>query len=1082
MSEENINNQDKRYLVKPNEPVIFGCAKEKPQKCDFPENFLLDHIHDSIIGFDNNYFINYWNKASEKVYGWTAEEAAGKKSFDLLKTVYVGCSMEEVTTRLKKEGFATYEAAHLTKDGKQINVDVHSAALYSDNGELNGFVSSCRNITEQKKFEVLLQKKAKETQIIMDSMPAMVFYKDKENRFIRTNKNFEDAMNMPKEKLEGVSLFEIYPKEQAEAFWKDDLEVINSGEAKRNIVEPMETQSGTRWVQTDKIPHFDENGKVTGIIGFAIDITEQKENQSELARLASFPKLNPNPIVELDLDGKLIYQNPSAILLFPDLSDKLTNHPFLEGFKGILEELLNEKKYKTNRELPVGDKYYYKTIHYLPEEKKLRFYGTDITDLKNKEKELEANNRILSAISKSNHLMIHAKSESKYAADVCNIIFNDCGYKMVWVGITENNEQKTIRPIAFAGFEKGYLETLKLTFAPEERGRGPTGTAVREGRTVICKNMQEDPQFLPWKEEAIKRGYMSSIAFPLFDNKKIFGAVTIYSEKPDPFSKEEINLLKELVSDVGTGIVALRIKQAKEKAENALKKSREYAQRQANNLRIVLNTAPAVIFISQDKDCKNIIGNNTAYEFLNVMKGTNLSKLADESESLSHYKMLKNNRELKAEDLPVQKVSRTGKELIGFEYDFLFDSGQKRTLLGNVKPILGFLGEPAGAVGIFFDVTEQKKIEHALKIHSIELEKITEELKKVQLAVENASDIIFITDSTGKIIYVNKAAKILLRYSQYELIGKKLNFWKKNAPNKFFDEMWNTIYFQKKPFTGEIQEKKKTGEFFTAEVKISPVLDKDGKILSFVGIERDITEAKKLDIAKTEFISLAAHQLRTPITTVNLTAEMLLRGLAGEMDKDTKVYLNDIVGGIKKMSEMIELFLDVSRIEMRTFEINPHEIDINKVIEENIKYVKPQADLKNLQIKTDIPLNFPPVKIDQKVMDTILENILSNAIKYTSNNGEINVALGKDSENIIIEISDNGVGIPKEQQDLVFDKLFRADNVDENTQGVGLGLYVVKSLVDQAGGKIWLTSEKDKGASFFISFPLSGMNESKKKK
>lgn len=115
-----------------------------------------------------------------------------------------------------------------------------------------------------------------EQSVIFDSVPAWIFYKNAENAFVRVNKVVCEAMGKSKEELEGKSLFEIYPKEQAEAYWKDDKEVIQSGKSKKNIIEPVNTSKGLRWIQTDKIPYKDASGKIVGVIGFAIDITERK--------------------------------------------------------------------------------------------------------------------------------------------------------------------------------------------------------------------------------------------------------------------------------------------------------------------------------------------------------------------------------------------------------------------------------------------------------------------------------------------------------------------------------------------------------------------------------------------------------------------------------------------------------------------------------------------------------------------------------------------------------------------------------------------------------------------------------------
>lgn len=1056
---------------------------------------------------------------------------------------------------------------------------------------------------KQKQLEALVQKKTKDYQTIIDSVPAMVFYKDKENNFIATNKAFENVMAMPKEKLEGKSLFEIYPKEEAEAFWKDDLEVINSGHAKRNIIEPMDTVNGLRIVQTDKIPHFDENGNAVGVIGFAIDITEQKKaeaalqesqqryattlasigdaviatdisgkiifmnpeaekltgwtineatakpseeifyiinehsrqkvespinkvlsegiiaslanhtilikkdkteiaiddsgapirnnkgemtgvvlvfrditerkkNETEFRRLASFPKLNPNPIVELDLEGNIVYQNPSAMEMFPDLSEKLLSHPFVVDWKTIVEELVDKKKKTTSHEVVVGKKYFHKTIHYLEDLKKIRIYGTDITDRKEKENDLQKLNRTLRAISDSNQLLMKATDETTYLNDVCKTIIEDCGYKMVWVGYAENDENKSIRPVAFAGFDEGYLQILNLTWVDKEHGQGPTGTAIREGKITACENILQDPKFIPWREEAIKRGHASSIAFPMKDSEKIFGAITIYSQEPNPFLEKEIILLKELASDVSYGVTSIRTKKARLEAEELLQKKEVKLQTEKNVLNIVMNNAKAgLAYLDRDFNfvavnstyCKN--NGRTEEELLGK---NHFDFFPSEENKLLFEKVRDSGQQIELTQKPLVSRSQPWQDVTYWDW--------------TLTPVKNSEGHVYGLVISIVDVSERVNSIENLKIHGHKLEQITTELKKVQLAVENASDIIFITDEKGKIIYINRAVKNIMGHKQKELIGRKPNFWMEYMPNKFFAQMWQTIYFDKKPFVGEIQDRKKDGDLFTAEVRIAPVLDKNGQILSFVGIERDITEAKRLDEAKTEFISLAAHQLRTPITSVSLTAEMLLGGLSGKMNKESEEYLLQIMDGVKKMSEMIELFLNVSRIEMKTFEVVPQPANIEKIIEENIKSVMPQIKNKELEFRKNISDDLPVINVDTKVMDIVLENLLTNAIKYTPGKGIISLDAEKYRDNVTIKISDTGCGIPKKHQAKVFEKLYRADNTDKKIEGVGLGLYLCKNLIEQTGGKIWLKSEKDKGSTFYVSIPLSGMKRNQKRK
>ena len=199
----------------------------------------------------------------------------------------------------------------------------------------------------------------------------------------------------------------------------------------------------------------------------------------------------------------------------------------------------------------------------------------DFTERKEKEEEFQRLNRTLRALSSSSHALMRAEEENAYLEEVCRIVVRDCGYAMVWIGYAEDNEDKTVRPVAHAGFEDGYLATLDLTWADTERGRGPTGTAIRTGKPSMCTNMLTDPRFSPWREEALKRGYASSLVLPLLAGAMSIGALTIYSKHPDPFSENEVKLLTELADDLTQGITTLRLRRQARQAQQALQQSRD---------------------------------------------------------------------------------------------------------------------------------------------------------------------------------------------------------------------------------------------------------------------------------------------------------------------------------------------------------------------------------------------------------------------------------------------------------------------------------------------------------------------------
>ena len=202
-------------------------------------------------------------------------------------------------------------------------------------------------------------------------------------------------------------------------------------------------------------------------------------------------------------------------------------------------------------------------------------FSRDITESKQNERRLKQLNRALMALGRSNKAMAQAVDEPSYLNAVCRIITEDCGHAMVWIGFAEQDEEKSVRPAAHAGFDDGYIERLRVTWADTERGRGPTGTAIRTGRPSLCRNMLTDPGFLPWRDEAMKRGYSSSVVLPLMRGDTAFGALNIYSREHDPFSAEEVQLLMELADDLAQGILTLRLRAAHALSEELLRQSEE---------------------------------------------------------------------------------------------------------------------------------------------------------------------------------------------------------------------------------------------------------------------------------------------------------------------------------------------------------------------------------------------------------------------------------------------------------------------------------------------------------------------------
>jgi signal transduction histidine kinase/HAMP domain-containing protein len=261
--------------------------------------------------------------------------------------------------------------------------------------------------------------------------------------------------------------------------------------------------------------------------------------------------------------------------------------------------------------------------------------------------------------------------------------------------------------------------------------------------------------------------------------------------------------------------------------------------------------------------------------------------------------------------------------------------------------------------------------------------------------------------------------------------------------------------------------------------------DKGGKALKMIGVNWDITNEKTIDKAKTEFVSLASHQLRTPLSSIGWFTEMLMDSGLGKVNKKQKEYLEEIYSGKQRMAELITALLNVSRLELGTFGVDVEDIEPQKVLNSVLGDIEQKVKDKKIKLNKEIQINLPIMKSDHKLLSIIFQNFLTNAVKYTKEGGSIDITLKSlkkgevvDDKKIKVDslyfsVKDTGIGIPERQKDKIFSKLFRADNVGiVDTDGTGLGLYIIKSVLDVLKGQVWFQSKENEGSEFSCLIPV----------
>lgn len=354
-----------------------------------------------------------------------------------------------------------------------------------------------------------------------------------------------------------------------------------------------------------------------------------------------------------------------------------------------------------------------------------------------------------------------------------------------------------------------------------------------------------------------------------------------------------------------------------------------------------------------------------------------------------------------------------------------------------------------------------------------------QDTQKFKLAVETVKEQIVITDSAGIILYANPATEQITGFSNEAILGKKVgtkDLWGGYADEEEYRTLWHKILVEKKRYTGEFENKRKNGQKYIAEVTISPVLNDKNEVSFFVGVERDVTEARRIDQMKTDFISLASHQLRTPLSAIRWFVEMLINGDAGELKERQQEILLDLDSSTRRMIDLVNGLLNISRLESGRLIVEPEETNLLELIENSISDIQPilQKKEQSVSVEQNTPKEYL-LSIDPKLIIEVLKNLLTNASKYSEAGKKITVNLSENESEVIVAVIDQGVGIPENEHNQIFERFFRASNaVDWAADGTGLGLYLVKLIMEASGGRVWFESTQGVGTTFYFSLPKAG--------
>jgi PAS domain S-box-containing protein len=386
-------------------------------------------------------------------------------------------------------------------------------------------------------------------------------------------------------------------------------------------------------------------------------------------------------------------------------------------------------------------------------------------------------------------------------------------------------------------------------------------------------------------------------------------------------------------------------------------------------------------------------------------------------------------------------------------------------------PVLDRSGEVIGISGYAIEITQRKQAEVALKMQSA--------------AFESFALAIIITDIKGNIQWANSAYARLTGYELTEIVGKNngklVNSGKQNPD--FYKNLWETI-MSGKVWSGELINKRKDDTIYPEEQTITPILQTNGDISGFIAIKIDITKRKQLEESlmaailkekelndlKSRFVSMASHEFRTPLASILITDESLISYWNRMSEEQIISKLQNVKDQVLHLTNIVNDVMQVSKIQEGQVTFSPQDVDFVALCHATIQNFNLDIDIKNkIEFETDFEiLN---MHLDLRLIRQVLNNLISNALKYSVNSPVVKVRLYQQDESIILTVQDNGIGIPEADQKYLFQPFYRATNVKQ-IQGTGLGLNIVKDAVRLHDGNINFVSLPKKGTTFVVQLPL----------
>lgn len=679
----------------------------------------FERITDAFVSFDNHWNFTYVNKKAAEIFGCTPEELIGKNIWTTFPQTRERPSFKALVEAMDSQHY-TYIETHHPESG--LWFENH---IYPSPGGISVFF---KDITEKKRAEEEIRNSEERRKLIINSSLDAIVSIDETGIITSWNPQAEKTFGWKEEELKGRQLTDtIIPNRYREAHKKGMAHYLATGEGKvlnKFFEISAVNKSGNEFpVELTIVPIM--HNKARSFTAFIRDITHRKEAEEGLkkseARYRLLIERISDAFIALDKDWNYTYANKAVGELLGTSPEGLIGKNVWELFPQavgsetyrLFHRAMAEQRYLCNEDYfePLD---LWQENHVYPSEEGISVFIKNITERKKAEQKILKSNRLYFFISQVNQMIVRTTSQDTLFKEACRIAVELGKFRMAWIGLVDEESQAVV-PVEYAGADKEYLTRIKpITIREVPEGMGPTGRAIREGKYYICNDIEADPQMYPWKEDALQRGFRSSMALPIITFGKVIGAFSFYSGEKNFFDESEIALLVEATGDVAFALEVFEKESLRQKAEQGVVES----ERRYHTLAEV---SPVGIFHTDE----------TGYTTYVNPRWCQISGMT--------YEAAMGNGWFDAVHEEDKEKLRRGweeatkkKEVSVSEYRFIRPNGSIAWVIGQAIPERDAQGNIIGYVGTTTDITERKKYEKELEESSEKLRQLTAHLINIR--------------------------------------------------------------------------------------------------------------------------------------------------------------------------------------------------------------------------------------------------------------------------------------------------------------------------------------------------------------